>query len=477
MEDSEIRLRHHLFKFVSDTIFWSRKFVSDTIYWLVAALLTCSGCAGIDPYNIIGRQIGGLAMPVEVVPGQRKAELDAEERIAAFDFVWSTINERYYDSSLNGVDWKAAAERYRPQALKAANDHEFWDVLDRMTGELRDSHTRVESPRQVALRKLDQSVTLGFSFIPLEGKLAVTSVNSSTDAWWAGVRPGMTLVSIAGMPAMEEYQRLIAGSRFDSTERARHMRAVRRIVAGEEGTKVAFVFERADGSRLETTLGRSRLTFHPSAAHRMLPTGFGYLRLTQWTIGVMPSVFAGLRELRSTPGLVVDLRGNPGGSLHAVNALLEKFFPKRTELGHTRTRTGKSVSMLFGALQIIKLKAEVEGDAEAYTGPVVILVNDSSGSGSEYFAATMQAVGRAVVVGEPSCGCLLGFLGYASIPGGGELAYSEVGFVMSNGRRIEGEGVIPNHIVPRTLIDLQMSRDRALEQAEATLRSLPGWKQ
>ena len=97
-------------------------------------------------------------------------------------------------------------------------------------------------------------------------------------------------------------------------------------------------------------------------------------------------------------------------------------------------------------------------------------MNAGSSSGSEYFAGAMQAVGRATVVGAPTCGCLMAFLGYASLPGGGELAYSEVGFVMANGKRIEGEGVIPDRNAPVTVADLQLNRDRALEEAQALLR-------
>ena len=462
LEDKEIRLRHLI-----------RNFVSDTKFLAPAALALLAGCAQLDPYNVIGRQLGSDAgIPTEVVPGLRKASLDVQEREEAFDFVWNTINQRYYDKSLNGVDWAAAGRTYRPLAMKALDDESFWDVLDRMTGELRDAHTRVESPKRAALRKLDESVTLGFSFAPIQGKLAVTAVNPEADAWWAGVRPGMVIVSIAGEAADTAYQRLIADTRYDSTERSRHLRAVRRLMSGEQGTRVPFTFERADGSRLDAQLGRTRIGFRPMASHRVLPSGYGYLRLTQWTLGVMPRALDGLKALHHTPGLVVDLRGNPGGALHAVNMLLTRFFTKKTELGRVVTRTGEPVSLLFGAVEVIKLKPEIEGDPEAYTGPVVILVNSSSGSGSEFFAATMQAAGRAVVAGEPSCGCLLGFLGYAHVPGGGELAYSEVGFVMSNGKRIEGEGVIPNHLVPLTIADLQASRDRALEEAQAILKSM-----
>ncbi|MEO7741575.1 MAG: S41 family peptidase [Usitatibacter sp.] len=412
-------------------------------------------------------------MPTEVVPSPRKASLDAGQRERAFDFVWDTIQERYYDPAFNGADWKAVASTYRPLAMKAFADEAFWDVLDRMAGELRDSHTRVESPRQVALRKLDQAVTLGFSFAPIQGVLGVTAVNTDSDAWWAGVRAGMVLETIAGENALTAYERLLAGTRYASTDRARHMRAVRRLVSGETGTRVQFGFRRGDGSRFEASIGRNLVTYRPTAFHRVLPSGFGYLRLTQWTVGVIPRAMEALGALKNSPGIVIDLRGNPGGSLHAVNAMLGKFFSQPKELGRVLTRTGKPVALLFGAVEIIKLKSTVEGDPDAYRGPVVILVNAGSGSGSEFFAATMQASGRAVVAGEPSCGCLLGFLGYARVPGGAELAYSEVGFVMSNGKRIEGEGVIPDHLIPLALPDLQANRDQALEQAQEILRNLP----
>ena len=149
--------------------------------------------------------------------------------------------------------------------------------------------------------------------------------------------------------------------------------------------------------------------------------------------------------------------------------MLEEFFAKRTEVGRTLTRNGKAVSMFFGAVEVIELKLTVAGNPEAYAGPVVVLVNEASGSGSEFFAGSMQALGRATIVGQPTCGCLLGFLGYATVPGGGELAYSEVGFEMANGKRIEGEGVIPDRTVPVAMADLQLNRDRVLEEAQAIL--------
>jgi carboxyl-terminal processing protease len=282
----------------------------------------------------------------------------------------------------------------------------------------------------------------------------------------------MLVVGIEGRPAQAAYDELLAATRSASTARARHFNVIRKLMNGPEGSKVAFTFERADASRFDATLPRRAIPRRHREIHRVLPSGYGYLRFSQWTVGLTVRALAGLEELRATPGLVIDLRGNPGGSVYAVNEMLEKFFTERTELGRTTTRSGKPVSMFMGAVDIIKLEREVPGDPRAYRAPVVILVDGLSASGSELFAGSMQAAGRAKVVGEPSCGCLLGFLGYARIPNGAELAYSEVGFVLTNGKHVEGEGVIPDRLVPHTLEDLRVSRDRALEDAQAMLATM-----
>ena len=440
---------------------------------LLCAAVMAGGCALIDPHNMIGRHLGEpVPQSIEPPPPPGSVTLTAAERERAFDFVWTTIRDRYHDPSLNGTDWVAVGSRYRPIAMAAKNDDAFWDVLDRMTGELKDAHTRVESPRQAELRRRDESVTLGFSFVHRDGRLVVAGVNVEGDAWWAGVRSGMTIVSIAGEPAVSMYEKLKAETRFDSTERSRHLRAVRRLMTGDLGSTVAFTFERADGTRFDAVLSRRKVSTRPSESHRTLPTGFGYIRFTQWRLGIVGSVLRAMDELKDTPGLIIDLRGNGGGAAPAVNMLLRRFFRQDTEIARTTTRTGQPVSLLFGTIEVMKLKNVVEGRKDAYPGKVVILVNASSASASELFAAAMQATGRAKVVGEPTCGCLLGFLGYARVPGGADLAYSEVGFVMSNGKRIEGEGVIPDHTVVPTAADYQLNRDRTLEEAQEILRTM-----
>ena len=444
---------------------------------LTAALaFLIPGCSLIDPHDVLGRQMGeARAPPTEVVPSPPSSTLPAEARQRAFDFVWQTIRDRYYDPNFNGVDWNSVRTRYEPQAMDAKDDDAFWDALDRMTGELHDAHTRVESPKRVELRSRDESITFGLSIAPLEGRLAISAVNPDSDAWWAGVRPGMFLAAIDGVPANQAYEEALAKTRLDSTDRARYLRAVRRIMTGALGSKSEVEFERADGTRFTATLARRTQRTPPTEAHRLLPSGFGYIRFSEWTLGASLKAMSAVEELKKTPGIIIDLRNNPGGAAEAVNMMLGKFFTDRTEVGQTLTRSGKPVSLFFGMIEIIKLKREIEGNKDAYRGPVVILVNAGSASASELFAGTMQAAGRAQVVGQPSCGCLLGFLGYAHIPGGADLAYSEVGFMLPNGKRIEGEGVTPDKAVALSVADLRLARDRPLEEAQALLATMKPW--
>src|SRR6266513_3419811 len=52
-----------------------------------------------------------------------------EGRLAVFDDVWETIQERYYDPKFHGIDWQSKRTRFRPAAARAGNTHEFYEVL------------------------------------------------------------------------------------------------------------------------------------------------------------------------------------------------------------------------------------------------------------------------------------------------------------------------------------------------------------
>jgi carboxyl-terminal processing protease len=127
--------------------------------------------------------------------------------------------------------------------------------------------------------------------------------------------------------------------------------------------------------------------------------------------------------------------------------------------------------MHFGLTEVIGRRLRAEPPAGgAYAGPVVVLIDSASASGSELMAGALRAMGRARLIGQTSCGCLLGVLGPLPLPGGGRLSFSEVDFELEGLPRIEGAGLQPDESVPATLADLQRGHDAALTAAEAWLQ-------
>lgn len=428
---------------------------------LISASCLLAGCASLDPWNLVGRH---------VVIGETPAgPLDPVTRERAFDFVWQTIDQRWLDPTMKGLDWKAVGARYRPRALAAADDEHFWLELDRMSAELADSHTRVESPQQYREIREFAGVSLGVRLFEREGEVRVGAVAAGSEAWMAGLRPGARMLRIADEEALHWWQAAFDAARPGSTAQTRSGHVNRMFNAGRPGEVMAIRFERSDGSRAEAKLMRRRFSSPPGVRAMMLGSGFGYLRFSGFEESIRSRTLAELEALRDAPGIILDLRDNGGGSVFFARALIEQFVSGEHRLAHVDTRNGKPVSLLFGLVDVLPSELVIQGRRNPLRQPLVILVNAGTASAAELVTASLQGLGRAHVVGEVSCGCMLGYLGYAQIPGGGALAVSEFGYRLSNGQQIEGQGVQPDEVRTASLADLASGRD---PQYDAALRWL-----
>jgi carboxyl-terminal processing protease len=442
------------------------------ITYFVAALagVLLSSCAVVDPNRVLSRS-ASQPTPFPTTPFPMP---DTDWRERALDFVWTTVNERYYDPNLNGVDWKAVRTRYEPLLKAAKSDDEYWELLDKMTGELSDSHTRIHPPKLVAQQRSNESHSLGLGFAELGtgsgAALTVTTVHPQSDAFWAGVRPGMTIRMIDGEPALEKYRALLSTVRKSSTEWARTRGAVRKITAGDLDSSITMQFVRQDGSTIDATMKRRKFVPPFDFTHRVLPSGFGYVRFSGFNGSFEEAIKAEIRRMKDTPGMIIDLRNNGGGSGGMAADLIAEFLKDDFKGGRVLTRTGKPITVFF--YPVIKTEAAIKGrGAAAYTKPVVVLTNEFSASASEMFTMALKEANRVTVVGERTCGCLLGYMGLADVPGGAQMAYSEIGYLNRDGSRVEGNGIAPDLAVPPSRDDLLLNRDRVLERAVAYLQA------
>jgi carboxyl-terminal processing protease len=166
-------------------------------------------------------------------------------------------------------------------------------------------------------------------------------------------------------------------------------------------------------------------------------------------------------EYRGADGIVIDLRGNPGGLAAMIMGLAGHFVNERATLGVMNTRQGE---MRFPANpRLVNAAGE---RVEPFTGPVAILVDGMTGSASECFSGGLQSIGRARIFGQTTMGQALPAL-FDRLPNGDVLIHAWGDFVTGTGVRIEGRGVVPDEPVALTREALLAGRDATLEGALA----------
>jgi carboxyl-terminal processing protease len=335
-----------------------------------------------------------------------------------------------------------------------------------MVGELRDAHTRVRSPRARQERKSLQATSAGIRIYEVEGTPVVFSVTPDSDAARAGLVAGMVVQTIDGQPIDEAVAKARREIGMSSSERATRLLSYSRLVAGEPDTPIKLGLKRTDGTPFEITLKRRTVSAAPQFEARLLPSGYAYIKFNRFLPPVNKQIKEALIKFKNAPGLILDLRANGGGDGETGIQIGGYFFNDKISFGRIITRTGKPPSAFFGLFKLPKeFKAGKKG-GQIFSNPMVVLINEATGSTSELFASALQEQNRAQIIGTQSCGCVLGVLNYKQLKGGGDLSISEIGFITSKGRTLEGNGVMPDKSVAVTLETLQSQRDIVLEEAE-----------
>lgn len=420
--------------------------------------------------------IPAFAVALAVASHESSEALSPKDRKEVLEKVWKEINDHYYDPAFNGVNWTAIREKYVPLVEATKDDEQFYSVMGRMTGELHDAHTRFSSPKQWENRQKQQGLSLGITAGWVEGKVAITGVRPETGAAQAGIEPGMIVTSVNGQPIDEklaEAEKTIVPS---SSERSTRLRVLASVFGGPPEVPLAVGLQRADGSSFEAKLTRQLISTAPHVSEKQLPSGFVDLRIDQFRESVAKEFKEELEKARNAPGIILDLRRNPGGEGPATAAMAGFLFPRRMLLARImrRKQVAKSERNPEHEEQF-DTYAGKEGE-QIYAGPVVILVSEYSGSAAELFAAGLQDAGRAKVVGAQSCGCVLGITKNRVMKGGGVLEISEVLWFSPNGRKLEGVGVIPDKAVAPTIASLREGRDPILDEGVKMLQEMAASK-
>lgn len=215
-----------------------------------------------------------------------------------------------------------------------------------------------------------------------DGLLTVVSPMEDTPGFRAGILSGDIIVEVDGEETRE----------LSLSEAVKKMR-------GEPGAEVLLKTLRPSTHEVkEIPIVREEIDVASVKDAEMIEDGIGYVRITQFNEPTADNLKKELEALseQGLSGLVLDLRGNPGGLLTSAAGVAELFLPRGELIVFTKGRTDE--------LEQQKFKSSGFTHYTAKDFPMVILVNGGSASASEIVSGALQDHKRAMLIGEKTFG-------------------------------------------------------------------------
>ncbi|MEZ4554825.1 MAG: S41 family peptidase [Dehalococcoidia bacterium] len=319
--------------------------------------------------------------------------------------------------------------------------------------QLNDPHSTYIDPRTYALSKDDFSGAfqgIGATVAKEGDYVVIVRPLPDTPADRAGIQGGDRLLEVDGEDATGW-----------SVEKA-----VLKI-RGPRGSTVELKLQHQDGSVQTYALVRDDVlvasvdTLPPGGTLRDASgaevTDYAYIRISSFTSRTPAELQTEIRNAldRNVKGLLLDVRGNPGGLLNETLQIADMFLDRGAMLTQVdRDGTEQRFDARPGTITSL---------------PIVIVQDEFSASGSEVLAAALQENGRATVVGSRSFG--KGTVNHVrELDNGGAVYVSIARWLTPDGNQIEGAGVEPDVLVTLTPEDIEEQRDVAVHRAIDTLR-------
>ena len=301
-------------------------------------------------------------------------------------------------------------------------------------------------------------VGIGARFAWVNEALLVTSVTTPGPAAAAGLKVGDQLLRIddhstVNMPLSE----------------------ATRLAQGKVGSHVTLTLRRG-ANELELAVVRAEVTL-PNVRHRDLGDGIGYLHIehvSQRTVANVRQATQALRDAGSlTKGLIIDLRGNTGGSMKEAARSADRFLDEGLLL--------RTVGHDGGRVQNLQSEMRASDEGDELDLPVLILTDGRTASGSEILAGALLEHERTALVGSRTYGKGTVQKIY-TLDSDTRLKLTVARYLLANERRIESSGIVPDVLVGELQLDGYGARlqhiDGAVPRDELVLavHERSGWR-
>ena len=371
-----------------------------------------------------------LAFLLALSPAERRLHEES------FELVWQTVREQHWDVQRVGTSWEQERHMRRKQLARARSVAEMRRITQLMLHSLGQSHFQVLTSGNHLPEPQSGRGDTGLRFELVEQRPTVVEVEAASPAALAGVRPGWVLNQPDGRELTGPIEKSVRAE-FEDAGGERHLVTLTRRVPRGHAVQLGNLPE--ERVWIETT---------PAAPQ------IGRIRFNAFLDPerLMPAIEQAVRACAGCRGFVLDLRGNPGG-LAAMATGVAGWFVREAgqRLGTLRARARSE-------------EFEVRPRVRAFTGRLAILVDSGSASTSEILAAGLQDLGRARLFGAQTAGAALPSQ-IIRLPNGDAFQFATATYISQSGRMLEGKGVTPDEVVPRTRAALAAGIDEPLDAA------------
>jgi carboxyl-terminal processing protease len=397
-------------------------------------------------------------------PGATPQKISKEDRELArsmFSTISDEVRKHYYDPKLHGLDW-------------VANVHATEESIDNATG-LNRAFTEIAS----ALEKLNDSHTFfippprpythdfGWQIGMIGDHCFVFHVRPGSDAATQGVKPGDEILSLNGIqpgrgslwkinyvfnvlrprPSLHVALRAPDGQSRELDVAAAMVEHKR--VVDLTGASFEDIPDLTRGGERYARMGRMR---SEEFADDLMILKFPGFQFTDREIDEIVS------KASRHKALIVDLRGNPGGSVETLKAFLGDVLDHDVKIGDRMTRDGSK-----------SLEVKSRGH-RVFSGKLVVLVDSGSASSSEIFSRVMQLEKRATVLGDKTAGAVMEARMYSYKLGMGNVVFygaqiTDADLIMTDGKSLDRRGVTPDELILPSAPDLAAGRDPVMARA------------
>lgn len=401
----------------------------------------------------------------------------------AFEAFFKKASVQYPFTDLKKVDWTALHDEFAPRIAQAQTKDDFYRAMHAFLLSIPDTHIGMTIDPQVFYEQ-DGG---GFGLVLAElsdGSVIASRVLPNDPAQAAGIQVGAEIVTWDGQPVKQAIDNIEPFFGPFSTQQSKRLEQVAFLTRVPPNASVKISFKNPGDAQAKEVTMNAKVEYDslfdslpeynqdvllPSIDGDILPgSGLGYIRIITFSddFNLMAHLwehYIGKIIDNKVPGLIIDIRVNPGGNSDLANQIASYFYNKEITLYSTLYYND-----LTGDFQPQGEPAKISPAPKYYDGPVALLVSPNCVSACEGFAYAMTRDNRSIVVGHYPTAGAYGEVGRGQydLPDGFSLQIPTGRSITPDGKLvIEGVGIVPDITVPVTLDSATGKTDTVLQAA------------